>query len=302
MTESTGNPGPGSTATTPEETALMFDSHRLLAAALVLGSLLLLPGIAHAARSYDSCTGFVDSVPATITTPGVWCLRKDLGTSVTSGNAVTIAANNVTLDCNDFKLGGLEAGKRSSTRGIRAGNRQNVAVRHCNVRGFHVGIDIFGGAGHLVEDNRLNGNLYVGISVHGENSLVRRNRVYDTGGAVDSSYSYGILSKASVIDNTVDGVFAMAADASSRGIELYGRGRIVRNNQVRRLTTAGAGTAVGISSDSPTMVCDGNQVISSYPISGTAINGSSGFCRNNTVAGFSNLITNCDDAGGNVNL
>src|SRR5690606_10611061 len=160
----------------------------------------------------DSCTGFVDSVPATITVPGIWCLRKDLSTNVSSGNAVTIAANNVTLDCNDFKVGGLAAGNGSGARGIHASNRQNVAVRHCNVRGFHVGIDIFGGAGHLVEDNRLDSNLYVGLSVYGENSLVQRNRVYDTGGAVNSSYSYGILGKASVIDNTVERVFATAAD------------------------------------------------------------------------------------------
>ena len=54
---------------------------------------------AYAAQSYDSCAGFIDSLPATITTQGTWCLRGDLATSVTSGNAITIATNNVTIDC-----------------------------------------------------------------------------------------------------------------------------------------------------------------------------------------------------------
>ncbi|HEY0661023.1 MAG TPA: hypothetical protein VGD21_06870 [Lysobacter sp.] len=60
-----------------------------------------------AAESYDNCTGFIETLPATISTQGTWCLKHDVGTAITEGNAVTIAANNVTLDCNDFKIGGL---------------------------------------------------------------------------------------------------------------------------------------------------------------------------------------------------
>ena len=63
-----------------------------------------------AAESYDSCTGFIESLPATISTQGVWCLRRNLATAMTSGNAITITVNNVTIDCNDFKIGGLAAG------------------------------------------------------------------------------------------------------------------------------------------------------------------------------------------------
>jgi len=280
----------------------MSSLHRLLAATLVLGSLSFLPGIARAAQSHDSCTGFIDSVPTTISKAGVWCLRKDLGTNVSSGAAITIAANNVTIDCNDFKLGGLAAGDGSGARGIHAYARQNATVRHCNVRGFFVGIDLSGGAGHLVQDNRLDNNLYVGLSVYGDNSIVQRNRVYGTGGATNMSYSYGIIAKADVIDNTVEQVFARAADAWPRGIELYGPGRVVRNNRVRRLTASGAGTAVGISVDSPGMIADGNQIYSRNPNGGTGIGGSNGFCRNNTVAGLSIAIANCQDAGGNAYL
>src|SRR5690606_27849039 len=156
---------------------------------------------AEAAQSYDNCTGFIDSLPATITRQGTWCLRKDLSTSITSGAAITITANNATIDCNDYKIGGLGAGSASQASGISAVDRQNATIRHCNVRGFYSGIDLLGGAGHLVEDNRLDNNLRYGIHVIGDNGRVRRNAVYDTGGAAGVSTVTGIYAYADIVDN-----------------------------------------------------------------------------------------------------
>src|SRR5690606_24652633 len=99
------------------EHVMIASLSRFLAALLLLGGLAATQP-ARAAQSYDACTGFIDSVPATISTQGVWCLRKDLSTNITSGNAITIATNNVTIDCNDFKLGGLAAGNGSNAFGI----------------------------------------------------------------------------------------------------------------------------------------------------------------------------------------
>src|SRR5690606_27324125 len=101
-------------------------------------------------------------------------------------NAITIDANNVTIDCNSFKIGGLAAGNGSKANGIYTGDRQNATVRNCNIRGFYHGIDLRG-AGHLVEDNRLDNNLSTGIFTDGDNNAVIRNRVYDTGGAIGAS-------------------------------------------------------------------------------------------------------------------
>lgn len=76
---------------------------RMRARALCLLFVLLqLPASVWAAESYDNCTGYVDAVPAVITTQGTWCLRQDLATSLTSVTAITISVNNVTLDCNEF--------------------------------------------------------------------------------------------------------------------------------------------------------------------------------------------------------
>src|SRR5690606_2079945 len=155
-----------------------------------------------------------DSLPAVITRQGEWCLRKDLNTAITSGNAITISANNVTVDCNNFKVGGLAGGDNSTALGILATDRQNAIVRRCNVRGFSFGIAIRGGAGHLVEDNRLDNNLFMGIEVSGDNGLIRNNRVFDTGG--ERQIAYGIVSGgADVIDNIVSGVLTASTPSNT---------------------------------------------------------------------------------------
>ena len=63
-----------------------------------------------AASSYDSCVGFIDVVPAVISTPGNWCLRQHLRTNLTSTNAIEVQSNNVTIDCNGFMLDNQAAG------------------------------------------------------------------------------------------------------------------------------------------------------------------------------------------------
>src|SRR5207344_3123760 len=135
----------------------------------------------------------ITSVPAQISTPGTWCLKKDIATAMTSGSAILIMTNNVTIDCNDFKLGGLAAGPGTLALGISARNQHNIAVRHCNIRGFYVGLELdyivelgaTGGGGHIVEDNRFDYNTSTGLWVEGDGSVVRRNRVFETGGATE---------------------------------------------------------------------------------------------------------------------
>src|SRR5688500_5888635 len=91
------------------------------------------------AETYQTCAGFIDALPATITTQGVWCLRKDLGTAMASGAAITIATNNVTIDCNNFKVGGLAAGAGTQAVGIQVSGKQNATIRNCAIRGFYRG-------------------------------------------------------------------------------------------------------------------------------------------------------------------
>jgi parallel beta-helix repeat protein len=281
------------------------DLGHLLRTAVVLAVLAVAHGIgatAQAAESYDNCTGFIDSVPATISTQGTWCLRKDLSTTMATGNAITMAANNVTLDCNGFKLGGLGAGDGSQAVGIRSTDRSNIVVRHCNVRGFNTGINLQGGGGHLVEDNRLDNNLYTGIRVSGDNNRVLRNAVYDTGGTPGTTQGFGIAAAGDVVDNTVSGVFVASTDAFPFGILISGPGQEARNNRVRGLVPSGDGSATGIRAQDSGIRLDGNQIAAALPTDGTGIRGVAGglFCSNNAVVGYGTTYDGCEHAVDNL--
>lgn len=261
------------------------------------------PTNAHAAESYEGCTGFIDSLPATVSTQGVWCLRQNLSTAITTGAAITIATNNATIDCNNFKIGGLAAGSDSWAFGIQAEKRINAVVRNCNVRGFYIGIGLEGtGGGHLVEDNRLDNNLYGGIYVSGDNSRVLRNQVYDTGGRRGSITSFGIRASADIIDNTVSGVYTDGETVFVLGIEVSADGHEARNNYVRGLVP-GAGSAMAMQANAFGASFTGNRVSSnSHGTPGVGILGNGGFCIDNTVYNYQSPYGQCLQESGNLSL
>lgn len=279
-------------------------------ACLVLLALAGCMAPAHAAQSYDNCTGFIDSLPTTISTQGTWCLRHDLSTAVTSGSAITVTTNNVTIDCNDFKVGGLAAGAGTDAIGIYASSRYNTTIRNCNIRGFLSGIYLYVGGGHLVEHNSLDGNTYVAIYVSGAGSTIRDNRVIDTGastftlGGADGIYaSYGV----DVIGNIVNGVAAtpLGGNVTSYGISTTANGEgSVTGNRVRGLTSSGTGTTYGIYNLNP-----GRLVIRDNDVQGSGGADSIGvYCtnnqataRDNIIAGFVTGIDSCLSYGNTVN-
>ena len=276
----------------------------------LLTALVLLPMAAatvSAAESYDNCTGFVESLPATISTQGTWCFNQDLSTAMTTGAAITIAANNVTLDCNDFKLGGLAAGAGSGAIGIRASDRSNITLRHCKVRGFYVGAALAGGSGYLVEDNSFEGNIYIGVSVAGAGSVVRRNQVIDTGGSTVSGTAYGIATYqgVDVLDNIVDGVFALeGSDGGALGIFTNtSTGGRISGNRVRALVPdglAGGGATAIYNSHSDRVTMDDNHVVGSggSHLGLRCVDGN-GRAKDNMIAGFQVHFGGCGDGGGN---
>jgi hypothetical protein len=285
---------------------------RICAASLsILAVLLFLSGppAAHAAQSYDNCTGFITSVPATITTQGTWCLKQDLATAIASGNAITINTNNVTIDCNDFKLGGLGAGLATQTNGIYSINHVNATVRRCNIRGFYVGVNMDGslGSGHLIEDNRFDGNTLVAIRVSGDGSTVRRNLVFDTGGSSAGSAAFGILALFAVdlLDNTISGVTATAGgNGDAVGIRtLLNSGSSIIGNRVRGLSPDGSGEAVGIRSESA-----GRIAMRDNELAGNAGTGSiamdcfdaNNSAKHNHIDAFASAFSVCSDDGGNI--
>ena len=106
-----------------------------------------------------NCTP-ITSLPATIDTQGLHCLTGNLATSQTSGNAIEITANNVTLDLNGWKVGGQGAGAGTQAGGISSA-AVNVTVRNGIVRGFSIGISLTG-RGAVVRDMLVDQNTQYG--------------------------------------------------------------------------------------------------------------------------------------------
>jgi parallel beta-helix repeat protein len=193
-----------------------------LAASLLVLLALVLSATPARAETVD-CTA-ITTLPAVITVQGVYCFTGKLSTAMTSGNAIDIQADNVVLDLNGFKLGGLAAGPGTQTYGIFANDRQNITIKNGTIRGFYEGILLIGASqGHIVEDIRADQNTFAGIVVGGSGNIVRNNQVVATGGT------------------TVFG-----ANANAAGIVVAGAGPRVLNNDVINTVKQGTGTAWGI--------------------------------------------------------
>lgn len=283
----------------------------LLPAVAVLGAFTAL-GLAcapaGAAESFDSCTGTITSLPVTIATQGTWCLRGDLSTAQTSGAAILVNTHNVTIDCNQFKLGGVAGGTGTLAIGIRSSGRSNITVRNCNVRGFWDGTFIEGGSGHVVEDNRFEGNTQAGIVVRGDASVIRRNLVIDSGRSTnpgtDNAYGISTQSAVDILDNTIGGVSAQSgSNGNAYGImtsAITGTAPSISGNRVRDLVPAGTGAARGIAVASivPAMISE-NLLFGPGAGIGVSCSSGSARARDNIVNGFATGLSFCTNAVGN---
>lgn len=265
---------------------------------------LMLPAQAFAAESQDSCKGFITALPTTISTSGTWCVKGNLSTSMASGNAITVTANDVTIDCNGAVLDNTIVGSGTKRVAIRASTVSGVTVRHCGIRGFQFGIYISGtGGSHMVEDNHVLGNTYVGIWVTGDGSVVRRNEVLDIGGSTVTARAYGIYAANSVdiLDNTVSGVYAASGDTFGIRTDSNLSGSI-EGNRIRGVVKSATGIARGIHNQgSSRITVRGNNVAGSGTAGTYGITCSSarGRAKDNIVVGFATPMYLCGNAGGN---
>ncbi len=280
----------------------------ILLAMAALPAQLAISTPAHAVETFHTCTGFIDSIPTTISTQGTWCLRNNVSTSITSGAAITIATNNVTIDCNDFKIGGLGAGVNTNTSGIYASYKLNATIRNCSIRGFRTGINLGSADAAVVQDNRLDQNTYRGISVSGNGTLIQRNQVNDTGAGpaaiteVSAIYTSG---STTVEDNIVQNVIASnGTNVSVYGFQITsGVGSSVSRNIARNLVANGTGGSYGIyTSNGLKAFITGNRVaVTNANGIGIRCNASNGSAKDNITWGFSTGIdSGCYNDGGNT--
>jgi hypothetical protein len=263
---------------------------------------------AHAAPSYDGCTETITALPVVITTQGTWCLKSDLATPIASGNAIEIQVNNVTIDCNGFKLGGLAAGDATAAYGVYASGRLNATVRDCKIRGFGFGVSL-AGSGHVIEDNLLEGNTIIGAEVSGAGSIVRRNRIIDTGGSsIAAHQAFGVSASdgADVVDNSIIGLSAShSGGAWVRGILVTsGITTQIAGNRVSDLQVTG-GTIKAIDASGAYRADIHDNFVSVWESGHTGIEcyDANGIATGNRTIGFStNAIVNCTVDDSNVSV
>ena len=241
----------------------------------------------------------ITSMPAVITTQGVYCLKQHMPINLASGAAITVSVNNVTIDCNEFKIGNLAAGPANNAVGISANGRLNLTIRNCGIRGFRSGVQLVDGD-YRVLDNRFDLNTQTGVFVSGDGSAVRRNDVVDTGSSAIAGLTefngISVSGDIDIIDNNVSGVVSSAgSNGGVYGIRTAGMDSgTVRSNRVRNLAPDGIGFQRGIwNQDGGHNTVEHNTVVLSAGILGLGDGGIrcgdglilSGASRDNTVVG-----------------
>jgi len=291
-----------------------------LLATLALAFFACVPRPSQAAQSYAGCTGIIDSVPAVIDTPGTWCLKQDLATSINSGMAITLAADGITLDCNGFAIDGRAGGNESTSYGIFAQNRRRAIIRHCHIQGFLYGVLLTQDngtdslrVGHVIEGNYLEATTSTGLHIEGAGSVVRSNRVANIGGSTINGFHIGIETwySVDVLDNTISGVASKTAKSAS-GIYAYRNANgTISGNRVRDIQAGGesmgfVGAGWGISltgngratirSNDLSVIPDAN---ASIYTNGVECDSPSARASDNVINGFATSLRGCSDAGGN---
>ena len=201
----------------------------------------------------------ITSVPYTIFTPGFYYLDRNLVYSG-NGNAITIEADNVTLDLMGYSLN--YTGPANEPNGIYMLGRKNVEIRNGSISGFWTGIyeaSAVDGANHRVINIRADYNAVfggIGILLTGKNHLVR------DCSASNNSY-YGIQIEGGTITGCV------ASDNGEYGISLGGSGSLLDNvvTNTKSIDTTGFEIVY-----TATVLVDGNSAggnATNYSIGGT---------------------------------
>jgi hypothetical protein len=224
------------------------------------------------------CNAYITTLPYTITTQGHYCFNTNLSTAITTGAAITINADHVVLDLNNFKLGGGAAGPATEAQGIYVHNHSNITIRGGNIRGFAWGVLVEGirstsSSNIVIENNVFADNTMVAVAFMGQAITVRNNVISHTGGSTVQAnpmcgITFGISTvhrcvdlidladSAIIVDNTIIGTFPPADEAFVFAIYASAPGgSLVANN--RLVDTSGDG-AVLVLNDLAHGVCRDN--------------------------------------------
>ena len=183
----------------------------------------------------------ITALPTTITSQGVFCLKRSIGLSpgLLTGAAIDIQTNNVIIDLNGFKIGNLSAGVGTEARGIQAVDRKNIVIKNGTVRGFLIAVDLNGcnSSGHVIEDMLLDQNTEFGILAEGTGFIIQRNQIVLTGGSTveesDVPIGIGVTgSNMRILNNDISELFTDADGVINAIGVVNSSGTVVQGNRI----------------------------------------------------------------------
>ena len=275
---------------------------------LLVGVLTIMLCAAQAHAETVNCTA-ITSLPAVITIQGIYCFTGDLPTNVSSGNAIEVKTNNVVIDMNGHKLGGVDGGPTTLANGIAADSHKNITIRNGTIRGFYAGIGITDigapstSSGHIIENVRADANTATGIYLVGAGSIIRNNVVVNTSGSTTATNvtSVGISMSGSGVRVLNNDVVDTRGRGTGGSIDVYvaiAPGAVVKKNRLTH-TTRDPGGATGIAvTGSPDVSILQNRL--SNVTTGVSFDGgSTGNYRGNITNSVDTPYTGGTDGGNN---
>ncbi len=143
----------------------------------------------------------IESCGHTISKPGVYVLGSDIGTS--SGDCITIAADNVTLDCQGYSIEGQQF-PSDDDDGIYVSGQKNITIKNCEIPYFNQGIRVELLENTVIANNRIYESKF-GILVN------QASNVKIIGNNVNNNENHGIWI------NTSTGIGLLNNNANSNG-------------------------------------------------------------------------------------
>ena len=156
-------------------------------------------------------------MPLTITQNGSYYLTEDVNSS---GTAITVAVDDVTIDLCGYAVVGQDSG---TNYGIYMNGRSNVEIRNGTVRDFCYGIyETSSGQSHRIINVRIISNTQRGIHLGGSGHLVKDCTVSENGTSATSSV-YGIRATGNGCTVTGNTVYnnGYSANGYVYGINVY---------------------------------------------------------------------------------
>lgn len=264
----------------------------------------------HPAQAEISDCTVIKSVPMKIQKSGTYCFKSDLGTLQSTGKAISIEADNVTIDLNGYRLIGPATNPQRLIFGIYSNGRNNITIRNGKIEGFFTAITHdknLTGTGHLIENLHIDSSRLSGISLGAALSIIRNNIITNTGNGAGNLDTKGIVvydSEDILVTGNYIGFAAGTKNTSGIWLQTISGGEISGNTITNLVGTA---KVIGVSfSVSENLLIMNNRIINPKGAHSTAgvgepLSGSSGInCINNIAIGFP-VVANkgCNYSNGN---